>query len=124
MNLAKVNLDEIEWFGKTKIRAVDDISCSCGKNDTVNFVIKKEIAEVITTTGYIEIGTLGAALIFKESTLSKGYKLSKNKNADTVKLCLGKPSKNILEWAKKYSGNYQAKLFREWVYIDAESNNK
>ena len=81
--IENLTLPEIDWFSKKRNNnrgKTADITISKikGNNNTerVNFIFRNKCEEKLTKTGYLQFGTIGKRIYFKEATREEGFKVT------------------------------------------------
>ena len=124
MNLREINLNDIGWVSKkTRRNENADITVTLCKDGCVSITFRNDVIDTLSATGYAQVGIIGSALLFKEADAYEGYKLSHNKSKNGNKN-MQISDERIALWAKKYAGDYTAKLFKTYIYIDGEPSKK
>lgn len=126
MDLSKVKINDIVWtkrVGGHGNNGNADISVFRSK-ESVNFTFRNNVIPSLSDTGYIQIGILGDALLFKESDKYTGHKPTKKETSNgSVNYHLHISDTNVLKWIDDNNGigDYHARLFKNYIYIDEAS---
>lgn len=123
MDLSKVKINDIVWVKRTGGHGTTgnaDISIFKAK-DGINITFRNNVIPSLTETGYVQVGMVSSALLFKESDRYTGHKPSKKATktgGDNYYLSVS--DKDLVKFCEKNNliGDYHARLFKNYIYVD------